>query len=92
MPKHRFSYNPTNKCSLERFRIVSADEDIGFRRTADDPTGPNIASDAIAFLERMTAHCPRDGSIAVEFVDAPSWRCVAPRLDPARAEAADVAN
>lgn len=89
MPKYLFSYDLKHNCFLERYRVVSADEDTAYLRAAEDLTGTVVDSEAIAFLEEMMARCQADESIAIEFVDAPSWRFVASRFDPAKAEAAE---
>jgi hypothetical protein len=87
MPQYLFSYDQTNNSFPERYRVVSADEDAEFLRKTEDLTGTVIDSEAIEFLERMMARCQSNDSITVEFVDAPYWRFIELRFNPAKAEA-----
>lgn len=88
MPKYLFSYDRNNHSFPERYRVVSADEDADFLRETEGLTGTVVDVEAIAFLESMTARCEADAGITVELVDAPYWRFVELRFNPAKAEAA----
>ena len=88
MPQYLFSYDRTSNSFPERYRVVRADEDAAFLRETEDLTGTVVDSEAIEFLERMMARCQSNDSIIVEFVDAPYWRFVELRFNPAEAEAA----
>ena len=88
MPKYLFSYDQRNNSFPERYRVVGADEDAAFLCKTENLTGTVVDSEAIEFLEGMVARCQSDDSITVEFVDAPHWRFVELRFNPAEAEAA----
>ena len=88
MPQYLFSYDQKNNSFPERYRVVSADEDAAFLRATEDLTGTVVDSEALEFLERMIARCQSNDSITVEFVDAPYWRFIELRFNPAKAEAA----
>ena len=89
MPKYLFSYDQENRSFPERYRVVGADEDAAFMCKAENLTGTVVDSEAIEFLERMMDRCQSDDSIRVEFVDAPHWRFIELRYNPAEAEAAE---
>ncbi len=89
MPKYLFSYDQRNNSFPERYRVVRAGEDAAFLCKAEDLTGTVIDAEAIEFLEGMMARCQSDDSIMVELVDAPHWRFVELRFNPAAAEAAE---
>jgi hypothetical protein len=87
MPKYLFSYDQKNNSFPERYRVVSADEDAAFLCKNENLTGTVLDSEAIEFLEGMMARSQSSDSITVEFVDAPHWRFVELRFNPAQAEA-----
>lgn len=89
MPKYLFSYDQKNSCFPERYRVISAEEDAEFLCKTENLTGTILNSQAIEFLEGMMARCQSDDSITVEFVDAPHWRFIELRFNPAQAEAAE---
>ena len=89
MPRYIFSFDEKDSSFPERYRVVSADEDATFLCKTENLTGTVVDSEAIEFLERMMARCQSNDSITVEFVDAPYWRFVELRFDPAKAEAAE---
>jgi len=89
MPKYLFSYDRETNSFPERYRVVSAAEDAVFLCKSENLTGTVIDSEAIAFLDELMARCQSDGSFTVEFVDAPHWKFVELRYNPARAEAAE---
>jgi hypothetical protein len=89
MPKYLFSYDRKNNSFPERYRVVGADEDAAFLCEAEALTGTVVASEAIAFLEHMMVRCQSTDANIVELVDAPSWRFVELRFNPAKAEAAE---
>ena len=88
MPQYLFCYDRRSNSFPERYRVVRPDEDAAFLRETEDLTGTVVDSEAMEFLERMTARCQSDDSITVEFVDAPYWRFIELRFNPAKAEAA----
>ena len=89
MPKYLFCYDQSNSSFPERYRVVSADEDAAFLCKTEDLTGTVVDSEAIEFLEAMMARCQANDSIRVEFVDAPHWKFIELRFNPAQAEAAE---
>ncbi|MCB1802088.1 MAG: hypothetical protein KDI82_10420 [Gammaproteobacteria bacterium] len=89
MPKYLFSYDQEKGSFPERYRVVSANEDAAFLCKSEDLTGTVLDSEAIEFLDGMMARCQADASVTVEFVDAPHWRFVELRFNPAAAEAAE---
>jgi hypothetical protein len=86
MPKYLFSYDKKNSSFPERYRVVGADEDAAFLCKTENLTGTVVDSEAIEFLEGMMARHQSDDSITVEFVDAPHWRFIELRFNPAQAE------
>ena len=89
MPKYIFSYDRKNSSFPERYRVVGADEDAAFLCKTENLTGTVVDSEAIEFLEEMLARCQSNDLITVEFVDAPHWKFVELRYNPALAEAAE---
>ena len=88
MPRYIFSFDEKDSSFPERYRVVSADEDATFLCKTENLTGTVVDYEAIEFLERMIARFQSNDSITVEFVDAPYWRFVELRFNPAKAEAA----
>ena len=89
MPKYIFSYDQQSKSFPERYRVVSADEDAAFLCETEKLTGTVIDAEAIEFLEQLMVRCEPHESITVELVDAPYWRFIELRFNPAAAEAAE---
>lgn len=89
MPRYIFSFDQENGVFPERYRVVSADDDVASVRQSENLTGTVIDSEALGFLEQMTARFQTDESIMVEFVDAPDWDFVELRFNPKKAEEAE---
>ena len=89
MPKYLFSYDQSNSSFPERYRVVGADEDAAFLCKTENLSGTVVDSEAIQFLEAMMARYQSNDSITVEFVDAPHWKFIELRFNPAQAEAAE---
>lgn len=89
MPKYLFSYDQKTRSFPERYRVISADEDAAFLCKTEDLTGTVVESEAIEFLECMMTRCQSNESLMVELVDAPYWRFIELRFNPAEAEAAE---
>ena len=89
MPRYIFSYDQNGGVFPERYRVVSADDDVASLRQSENLTGTVVDSEALEFLEHMMARFQSDESITVEFVDAPDWNFVELRFNPAKAEEAE---
>jgi hypothetical protein len=88
MPKYLFSFDQKSNSFPERYRVVDVGEDAAFLCKKEDLTGTVVDTEAIEFLEGMMARCQSSDSVTVEFVDAPHWKFVELRFNPAQAEAA----
>lgn len=88
MPQYLFVYDQKSNSFPERYRVVRAEQDAEFLRATEGLTGTVVDSEAIEFLEGVMARCQSDDSMIVEFVDAPHWRFIELRFNPAAAEAA----
>jgi hypothetical protein len=89
MPRYIFSFDQDTNSFPERYRVISTGEDAEFLRKTENLTGTVVDAEAIEFLEQMMARCQSNASITVEFVDAPYWRFIELRFNPAKAEAAE---
>lgn len=88
MPQYIFTYNEQDNSFPERYRLVSLEEDAEFLRAEENLTGTVLDSKAIEFLEEMLARYQSNELIRTEMVDAPDWKFVELRFNPAKAEAA----
>ena len=88
MPRYIFSFDEKDSSFPERYRVVSAGEDADFLCKSEDLTGTVADSEVMEFLEGMMERCQSDDSVTVELVDAPYWRFVELRFNPALAEEA----
>ena len=86
MPQYIFTYDERNNSFPERYRVVSLNEDAGFLRESENLTGTVLDTDAMAFLDKLLARCQSNESMRAEFVDAPYWRFIELRFNPAEAE------
>lgn len=89
MPKYVFSYDQANNRFPERYRVIRAGEDSAQLCKTEDLTGTVIDAEAIDFLDAMTTRCQSDDSLTVEMVDAPYWKFIELRFNPALAEQAN---
>ena len=89
MPMYLFSYDQRSNSFPECYRVVSADDNAALLCETENLTGTVVDSEAMEFLEGLVARYQSDDSITVEFVDAPHWRFVELRYNPAEAEAAE---
>ena len=86
MPQYIFTYDERNNSFPERYRVVSLNEDAGFLRESENLTGTVLDTDAMEFLDKLLARCQSHESMRAEFVDAPYWRFIELRFNPAEAE------
>lgn len=86
MPKYIFAFDQSENSFPERCRLVSADEDAEFLRKSEDLTGTIVDTQAIEYLEALTERHASNASVIVELVDAPYWRFIEIRFNPAKAE------
>jgi len=89
MPQYIFTYNEQDNSFPERYRLVSLEEDAEFLRETENLTGTVLDTEAIEFLEEMLARYQSNESIRTEMIDAPDWKFVELRFNPAEAEAAE---
>ena len=89
MPMYLFSYDQRSNSFPECYRVVSSDDDAEFLCKKENLTGTVAHLEAMELLEELMARYQSDDSITVEFVDAPHWRFVELRYNPAEAEAAE---
>jgi hypothetical protein len=86
MPQYIFTYDERDNSFPERYRVVSLNEDAEFLRETENLTGTVLDTDAIEFLDKLLARCQSKESVRAEFVDAPYWRFIELRFNPAEAE------
>ena len=89
MPKYIFTYNEQDNSFPERYRVVSLSEDAEFLRKTENLTGTVLDTEAIEFLEESLTRYQSKESMRTEMVDAPYWRFIELRFNPAEAEAAE---
>lgn len=92
MPQYIFTFNEQDKSFPDRYRVVEVDDDAEFLRRNESLTGTVLKTEAIAFLEELFARYQANESIITEMVDAPYWRFVELRFNPAEAEKAGKGN
>lgn len=86
MPKYMFVFDASDNSFPERYRIVSAGEDADALRDAEELTGTILDIQAIDFLDGLLARCASAESTRAELVDAPDWKFVEARFNPAKAD------
>ncbi|MGB1110064.1 MAG: hypothetical protein ACPG4N_06895 [Gammaproteobacteria bacterium] len=86
MAKYIFTLDQRDNTFPERYRVVSAEDDADFLRKSEDLTGTILDTEALAFLEGLIERCQSSDSIIPEFVDAPHWRFIELRYNPAEAD------
>ena len=89
MPKYIFTYNEQDNSFPERIRVVSSSEDAEFLRKTENLTGTVLDIEAIEFLEELLTRYQSEQLIRTEMVDAPYWRFIELRFNPAEAEEAE---
>lgn len=89
MPQYIFTHNEQDNSFPERYRVVSLDEDAEFLRETEGLTGTVLKTEAIEYLEKLLVRYQSKESIRTEMVDAPYWKFVELRFNPAEAEAAE---
>ena len=88
MAMYIFTYNEQDNSFPERYRVVRGEDDAEFLRKNEDLTGTVLDTEAIEFLEKLLARYQSDQTMITEMVDAPYWKFVELRFNPAAAEAA----
>ena len=89
MPQYIFTHNEQDNSFPERYRVVSLDEDAEFLRETEGLTGTVLKTEAIEYLEKLLVRYQSKESIRTEMVDAPYWKFIELRFNPAEAEAAE---
>jgi hypothetical protein len=88
MPQYIFTHNEQDNSFPDRYRLVDLDEDSEFLCKNENLTGTVLKTEAIEFLEELLARYQSKESILTEMVDAPYWKFVELRFNPAEAEKA----
>lgn len=88
MPQYIFTYNELDNLFPERYRVVEHNEDADFLCINENLTGTVLKTEAIEFLEELLAREKLNESIMIEMVDAPYWKFIELRFNPAKAEKA----
>jgi hypothetical protein len=83
-----FVYNEADNSFVERYRVVSPEDDADFLCKSENLTGTVINSEAMAFLETLMEKAKDNASLVTEMVDAPHWQFIEQRFNPAAAEQA----
>lgn len=83
-----FVYNEADNSFVERYRVVTAEDDADFLCKAENLTGTVINTEAIGFLDSLMARNQDNASLITEMVDAPHWQFIEMRFNPAAAEEA----
>lgn len=89
MARYLFTHDRKDNSFPERYRVVSAADDAEFLRKSEQLTGTIPDTEAIEFLDKLMARCAAEGSVDVEFVDAPHWRFIELRYRPEEVERAE---
>ncbi|MBT8438317.1 MAG: hypothetical protein HKP55_05260 [Gammaproteobacteria bacterium] len=85
MPMYIFTYNQQDNSFPERYRVVLPEDDAEFLRETESLTGTILKAEAIDFLDEMLARYQSQESIITEMVDAPHWKFIEQRFNPAKA-------
>lgn len=88
MPQYIFTHNELDNVFPDRYRVVEHDEDAEFLCTNENLTGTVLKTEAIEFLEKLLAREQSKEYMRIEMVDAPYWKFVELRFNPAEAEKA----
>jgi len=88
MPQYIFTYNEQDNSFPDRYRVVELEENVEFLLRNENLTGTILKTEAIKFLEELLARYQSKESIITEMVDAPYWKFVELRFNPAEAEKA----
>jgi hypothetical protein len=88
MAMYIFTYNEKDNSFPERYRVVRPEDDAEFLRKTEDLTDTVMHTKAMKFYEELLARYQSQEEIIIEMVDAPYWRFVELRFNPAEAEAA----
>jgi len=88
MPQYIFTHNAQDNSFPDRYRVVELDEDAEFLCNNENLTGTVLKTGAIKFLEELLVSYQSQESIIIEMVDAPYWKFVELRFNPAEAEKA----
>ena len=88
MAMYIFTYNKQDDSFPERYRVIGLEDDAEFLRKHEGLTGTVLDTDAIEFIEKLSSRYQSNQTMITEMVDAPSWRFVERRFNPAKAEAA----
>jgi len=85
MPMYIFTYNQQDNSFPERYRVVLPEDDAGFLREKESLSGTVLKTEAIDLLDKMLARYRSQESIITEMVDAPYWKFIEERFNPAKA-------
>ena len=88
MAMYIFTYNSQDNSFPERYRIIRPEDDAEFLRKNEDLTGTVLDKEAIEFLDKLVERHQSDQTMITEMVDAPYWRFIELRFNPAKADAA----
>lgn len=85
MPMYIFTYNQDDNSFPERYRVVLPEDDADFLCKTESLSGTVLKDEAIDFLDKMLLRHESQESIITEMVDAPHWKFIEQRFNPAKA-------
>jgi hypothetical protein len=85
MPMYIFTYNQEDNSFPERYRVVLPEDDAEFLCKSESLSGTVLKDEAIDFLDEMLVRYQSQESMITEMVDAPHWKFIEQRFNPAKA-------
>jgi hypothetical protein len=80
-----FTYNQQDNSFPDRYRVVLPEDDAEFLRKSESLSGTVLKAEAIDFLNEMLARYQSQEWMITEMVDAPHWKFIELRFNPAKA-------
>ena len=85
MPMYIFTYNQQDHSFPERYRVILPEDDAELMRDQENLSGTVLKAEAMDFLDKMLKDNESQESIITEMVDAPFWKFIEQRFNPAKA-------
>ena len=85
MPMYIFTYNQEDNSFPERYRVVLPEDDAEFLCTSESLSGTVLKTEAMNFLNKMLKRYQSEEAMITEMVDAPHWKFIEQRFNPAKA-------
>jgi hypothetical protein len=80
-----FAYNQQDSSFPERYRVVLPEDDAELLRETESLSGTVLKAEAMDFLDEMMVRYQLQESMIIEMIDAPHWKFIEQRFNPAKA-------